>query len=68
MGVPSEVLDQLQHLTLNDRIVQILDYWLQHHHGEPTWQEVEDAKHKAELSCYKPVDEREYSKQTNSSL
>ena len=50
IGVPKEILEQLKDYTKEDRLVELLDYWLKHHPGQPTWQEVADAIRKVELT------------------
>ena len=49
LGVSKDILDQLDSYSDEDRTVEILDYWLRHHPGKPTWQEVAEAKKQAEL-------------------
>ena len=49
LGVPKDIMDQLNSYSDEDRTVEILDYWLRHHSGMPMWQEVAEAKRKAEL-------------------
>ena len=46
IGVPQEILEQLNHYSEYDCVVEVLDYWLKHHPGQPTWQEVADAQRK----------------------
>ena len=55
LGVPKEILEQLTNYSEEDCIVELLDYWLRHHPGQPTWQEVADAQKHAE--SYQPVAE-----------
>ena len=50
LGVPKDILDQLNNYSDEDRTVEILDYWLRHHSGKPTWQEVDEAKKQADLN------------------
>ena len=49
LGVPKDIVDQLNSYSDEDRTVEILDYWMKHHPGEPTWQEVAEAKKQADL-------------------
>jgi hypothetical protein len=49
LRIPKDILDQLNSYSDEDRTVEILDYWLRHHPGNPTWQEVAEAKKQAEL-------------------
>ena len=49
LRVPKDILDQLNSYSDEDCIVEILDYWLRHHPGNPTWQEVVEAKKQAKL-------------------
>ena len=49
IGVPEEILGQLNHYSECDRVVEVLDYWLRNHPGQPTWQEVADAQRKTEV-------------------
>ena len=46
IGVPQEILEQYSEC---DHVVEVLDYWLKHHPGQPTWQEVADAQRKTEV-------------------
>ena len=48
IGVPKDVLNSLERYSERDRLVEMLDYWLKHHQGEPTWMEVREAQRKAE--------------------
>ena len=49
MGVPKGVLNSLENYSERERLAKLLDYWLKHHHGKPTWKEVNEAQRKAEL-------------------
>ena len=49
LRVPKDILDQLNSYSNEERTVEILDYWLRHHPGNPIWQEVVEAKKQAEL-------------------
>ena len=51
LSVPKDILDQLSNYSDEDRTVEILDYWLRHHPGKPTWQEVAEAKKQAKLAA-----------------
>ena len=46
IGVPKQVLNQLKHDSDEDCLVEVFDYWLRHHPGKPTWQEVMEAKNR----------------------
>ena len=49
IGTPEDIMEQLKDYSEMDGLVEILDYWLRHHPGQPTWREVADALRKAEL-------------------
>ena len=49
LGIPKDILHQLNNYSNEDRTVEILDYWIRHHPGKPTWQEVAEAKKQADL-------------------
>ena len=49
MGVPKRVLNSLEKYSESERLVELLDYWLKHHHGKPTWKEVNEAQRRAEF-------------------
>ena len=51
IGVPKQILNQLEDYTDEECLVEVLDYWLRHHPGKPTWQEVMEAKRKALATC-----------------
>ena len=44
LGVPKEFLEQLNDTPHNECLVEILDFWLRHHHSQPTWKEIMDAQ------------------------
>ena len=46
LGLPKEILNQLKDYSTEECLVEVLDYWLKHHHENPTWQEIMDAKRK----------------------
>ena len=46
LGLPNEILNQLKDYSTEECLVEVLDYWLKHHQGNPTWQEIMDAKRK----------------------
>ena len=50
IGVPQHVLDQL---TGEDKrcLTQVICYWLRHHPGHPTWQEVTEAQRTVQSKC-----------------
>ena len=43
IGVPQDFLEKLKEYPENDRLVEVLDYWLRHH-SQPTWKEILDAR------------------------
>lgn len=45
IGVPKEFLDQISGED-NKCLTQVLEYWVKHHPGKPTWEEVTDAQKK----------------------
>ena len=49
LGVPRDVLDRLKDHPEADCLTEVLDYWLRHHFGQPTWTEVIDAQRKVEF-------------------
>ena len=49
MGIPQGVLNSLENYSERERLVELLDYWLKHHHSKPTWKEVNEAQRKAEF-------------------
>ena len=51
LRVPKDILDQLNSYSDEERTVEILDYWLRHHPGNPTWQEVAEARKQADLAA-----------------
>lgn len=48
-GVPKDILEELESYPREQRLVEVLDYWLRHYHGQPTWQEVVVAQEKVEF-------------------
>ena len=44
IGVPINILEQFNHHSEEDCLVEVLDYWLRHHPDQPTWQEVTEAQ------------------------
>ena len=50
IGTPEDIMEQLRDYSEMDGLVEILDYWLRHHPGQPTWQEVADAMKIAEFN------------------
>ena len=46
LGAPKEILNQLKHHSDEECLVEVLDYWLRHHPGKPTWQEAMEARNK----------------------
>ena len=49
IGVPKRILELLKEYPERECLVEVLDYWLRHHPGQPTWQEVIKAKRKSEM-------------------
>ena len=46
-GVPEKFLEQLKDCyPENQSLIEVLDYWLRNHPGQPTWQEINDAQEK----------------------
>ena len=45
-GVPKEILEQLRRYPREQCLVEVLDYWLRHHDGQPTWEQVVVAQEK----------------------
>ena len=43
-----DVLEGFNLYSEEDCLVEVLDYWLKHHPGKPTWQEITDAQKKVE--------------------
>ena len=44
IGIPEDILEQLQDYSDKDALVEILDYWLKNHSsGQPTWKDVATA-------------------------
>jgi hypothetical protein len=50
LGVPKQLLNQLEHHSDEECLIEVLDYWLKHHPGKPTWKEIMDAKNRIVLS------------------
>ena len=46
IGIPIPFLKQLIDQPEENRLVELLDYWLRHHSDQPTWQEIMDAQNK----------------------
>jgi hypothetical protein len=44
--IPMPFLNQLIDQPEENRLVELLDYWLRHHPDQPTWQEILDARDK----------------------
>ena len=49
VGVPKEVLDSWYQYTLDQRVIEVLDYWLRHHPGSLTWNNVADTLNDVDL-------------------
>ena len=43
VGVPKEILDKCKDYPPDQCIVEVLDYWLVHHHSQLTWRDVAHA-------------------------
>ena len=43
IGVPEDILQHLQDYTVEESLVEMLDYWLRHHPNQPTWNEIAHA-------------------------
>ena len=54
--VPKHFLDQLSGEDIHC-LTQVLEYWLRHHPGQPTWQEVADAQKKVQPQFEKASNE-----------
>ena len=50
LGAPKEMLNQLKYHSNEECLVEVLDYWLRHHPGKPTWQEIMEARNKLSYS------------------
>ena len=48
LGLPMDVLEGFNLYSKEDCLVEVLDYWLKHHPGKPTWQEITEAQKKIE--------------------
>lgn len=46
LGLPMDVLEGFNLYSEDDCLTEVLDYWLKHHKGKPTWQEITDAQKK----------------------
>ena len=47
IGVPRRVLlNQIENCSEENRLAEVLEYWLKHHPSEPTWNEVIEAQQK----------------------
>lgn len=60
LGVPKQILDQLEHQSEGSHLSELLDYWLKNHQGQPTWQEVAAAQRRI-CQVADGTDNREYS-------
>ena len=49
IGVPKDFLEKLKEHSKGDCLTEVLDYWLRHHPGKPTWSEVIEAQKKIEF-------------------
>ena len=49
LGLPMDVLEGFNLYSDDDCLVEVLDYWLKHHPGKPTWQEITNAQKKVEM-------------------
>ena len=46
IGVPRRVLSQIDNNSEESRLAEILEYWLKHHPGQPSWREITEALRK----------------------
>ena len=46
IGVPRKVLNQIENYSEESCLAEVLDYWLKHHPGQPSWKEITDAQRK----------------------
>lgn len=46
-GVPKAFLEEIKQQPESECLIEVLDYWLRHHPGHPTWQEVIDIQKKS---------------------
>lgn len=44
--MPRRVLNQIENYSEESRLAEVLDYWLKHHPGQPSWREIMDAQRK----------------------
>ena len=49
IGIPKHILVELKSYPSEQRLVEVLDYWLKHSHGQPTWQQVLEAQEKVKF-------------------
>ena len=49
LGLPMDILEGFNLYSEDDCLVEVLDYWLKHHPGKPTWQVITDAQKKVEI-------------------
>ena len=49
VGLPRNILEDLKSYAREQRLVEVLDYWLRHYPGQPTWQEVANAQEKVKF-------------------
>ena len=49
VGLPRNILEELKSYPREQRLVEVLDYWLRHYPGQPTWQEVVIAQEKVKF-------------------
>lgn len=50
IGVPQQFLEKLEGYPKNECLVEVLDYWLKNHYGQPSWREIFDAQEKIRLN------------------
>ncbi len=55
LGVPKEILDQIEEHAGDNCLTELLDYWLNNHKGQPSWREVDEAQRR--IDC----DRQQYS-------
>ena len=49
VGVPKDVMDGYLGYPSDQCLIELLDYWLRHHHGQLTWREVAQALREMKL-------------------
>ena len=49
VGVPKDILVELKNYPREQQLVEVLDYWMRHSHGQVTWQQVLVAQEKVKF-------------------